>query len=126
MEALQLPQRSSGEHDGKEIAMSETTKYLGLCSTCKSASTCTYPRDSERPVHYCCEHEGYQECEGSVSLALLRTGNIFSLPSDSVTTSPTTERDSGMDKGLCKNCGNRETCTFPKPEGGVWHCDEYQ
>jgi NADH-quinone oxidoreductase subunit E len=31
----------------------------------------------------------------------------------------------GKYKGLCLNCANRETCTFPKPEGGVWHCDEY-
>lgn len=27
--------------------------------------------------------------------------------------------------GLCANCGNRETCTYTKPEGGVWRCDEY-
>lgn len=126
MEALQLPQRSNGEDEGKEMTMSETTKYLGLCSTCKNASTCTYPRDPERPVHYCCEHEGHEECEGSVSLALLRTGNIFSLPPELVATPPPAERDSGIDKGLCKNCANRETCTFPRPEGGVWHCDEYE
>jgi hypothetical protein len=27
--------------------------------------------------------------------------------------------------GLCSNCDNRETCTYPKPEGGVWRCEEY-
>jgi hypothetical protein len=27
--------------------------------------------------------------------------------------------------GLCSNCDNRGTCVFPKPEGGVWHCEEY-
>ena len=126
MEAFGLPQKSNAEVDGKGMTMSETTKYLGLCATCKSASTCTYPRDPERPVYYCCEHEGYEECEGSVSLALLRTGNIFLRPPGSVTTPPTAERDTGIDKGLCKNCENRETCTFPRPEGGVWHCDEYR
>lgn len=126
MEAFDLPQRSNAEDNGKEMTMSETTKYSGLCSTCKNASTCTYPRDPERRVHYCCEHEGHEECEGSVSLALLRTGNIFSLPPDLVATPPTAERDSGIHRGLCKNCANRETCTFPRPEGGVWHCDEYE
>jgi hypothetical protein len=29
-------------------------------------------------------------------------------------------------KGLCAHCDKRETCTLPKPEGGVWHCDEYE
>lgn len=28
-------------------------------------------------------------------------------------------------RGLCVNCANRETCLYPKPEGGVWHCEEY-
>jgi hypothetical protein len=28
--------------------------------------------------------------------------------------------------GLCRNCENRRTCAFPKPEGGIWHCEEYQ
>jgi hypothetical protein len=29
-------------------------------------------------------------------------------------------------RGLCINCDVRGTCTFPKPEGGVWFCEEYQ
>ncbi len=28
-------------------------------------------------------------------------------------------------KGLCVNCDKRETCTIPKPEGGVWRCKDY-
>jgi hypothetical protein len=28
-------------------------------------------------------------------------------------------------KGLCANCDNLDHCTYPKPEGGVWHCEEY-
>jgi hypothetical protein len=28
--------------------------------------------------------------------------------------------------GLCSTCENSETCTFQKPEGGVWHCEEYK
>jgi len=27
--------------------------------------------------------------------------------------------------GLCRNCLNRRTCMYPKPVGGVWHCEEY-
>jgi hypothetical protein len=29
-------------------------------------------------------------------------------------------------KGLCINCENRHTCEFIKPNGGVWHCEEYR
>jgi len=36
------------------------------------------------------------------------------------------DKDPGAYMGLCKSCANRETCTFPKPEGGVWHCEEYR
>ena len=28
-------------------------------------------------------------------------------------------------KGLCVNCDHRFTCTLPKPESGVWYCEEY-
>jgi len=28
--------------------------------------------------------------------------------------------------GLCRNCARLSTCTYPRPEGGVWHCNEYE
>ena len=28
--------------------------------------------------------------------------------------------------GLCMDCEYRNDCTYPKPEGGVWHCGEYR
>ena len=34
--------------------------------------------------------------------------------------------DSEKYKGLCKNCKKRKTCKLPKPEGGVWRCEEYE
>jgi hypothetical protein len=27
---------------------------------------------------------------------------------------------------LCSNCEDRHVCIYPKPVGGVWHCDEYR
>ncbi len=27
--------------------------------------------------------------------------------------------------GLCANCALFENCTLPRPESGVWHCEEY-
>jgi len=28
--------------------------------------------------------------------------------------------------GLCRNCKKFPKCKFTKPEGGVWHCEEYE
>lgn len=36
------------------------------------------------------------------------------------------EQDSGKYKGLCKNCKKQKTCNLPKPEGGVWRCEDYE
>ncbi|MHC4505741.1 MAG: hypothetical protein ACYTFI_20745, partial [Planctomycetota bacterium] len=36
------------------------------------------------------------------------------------------EDDFARYRGLCGNCEERRSCTFPKPEGGVWHCEEYR
>jgi hypothetical protein len=29
-------------------------------------------------------------------------------------------------KGLCINCEHRTDCCLPRPDGGVWHCEEYE
>lgn len=28
--------------------------------------------------------------------------------------------------GLCSNCDHYPVCSYPKPEAGVWHCEDYQ
>jgi len=45
------------ETNSKELFMSKNMRYLGLCSTCKDASSCTFPRNSDKPVFYCEEFE---------------------------------------------------------------------
>ncbi len=98
--------------------MSESNiKYRGLCSNCKNASSCTFPRDPDKPAFYCEEFE-------------------IEKPSPTRTTREekpqaakphvTEGKDSTKFIGLCSDCENRQTCVFPKPEGGVWHCEEYQ
>lgn len=39
---------------------------------------------------------------------------------------PNEKDDSERFKGLCMNCDNRFDCLLPRPEGGVWHCEEYR
>ncbi len=38
----------------------------------------------------------------------------------------TAKNDSPSARGLCSNCENSGSCNYPKPEGGVWHCEEYK
>jgi hypothetical protein len=91
----------------------------GICSSCKTATTCTYTKDFRRPVLQCEDFDGYEPRPESPIVK-----NIF-LMADSKSRSNVEEKDSGKYKGLCSICEDRKTCTFIKPEGGVWHCEEY-
>jgi hypothetical protein len=96
--------------------MSGILQFFGLCTSCQNAEECTFPRDPDRPVCQCEEFAGYESLPGRVSLEGSRPSRTGFVQE---------EKNTGSWIGLCKNCGNRETCSFPKPEGGVWHCDEY-
>ena len=93
--------------DGTDI------RYNGLCSTCNHARTCMLLHNADRPVHYCEEFDG--KANDPVRAVSSRGPHI--------------SREGPMDAepypGLCSNCERRETCALPRPEGGVWHCEEY-
>jgi hypothetical protein len=36
------------------------------------------------------------------------------------------EKDSAKYKGLCRNCKKSGICSLPKPDGGVWRCEQYE
>ena len=96
--------------------MPSNTMYPGLCSTCRHASTCTLPRDPERPSFYCEEFE--------IESVPARRKPEEDKPRPAVSFVAPEESDSLI--GLCYDCENRQTCAFPKAEGGVWHCEEYE
>ncbi len=81
---------------------------LGLCSTCKLAATCAFPREAGRPVRFCDEFEGEEKVEVVKPKVKAKKSTVNDL------------------KGLCRLCDKASTCTFPKHEGGVWHCEEYE
>ena len=97
--------------------MSENTNYLGLCSNCKNASSCKFPRGPDKPSFYCEEFELEQPTP-------IRTARKEK--PQATKSYVTKDEDSTEFIGLCSNCDNRRACTFLKPEGGVWHCEEYQ
>jgi hypothetical protein len=89
----------------------------GLCMNCIHAPTCIFLRDADRTILQCEEYECSQpetrkirksahEAEGKSRVAMGENASKY--------------------MGLCVNCIHRETCTFPKPDGGVWHCEEYE
>lgn len=85
----------------------------GLCTQCRHADDCTFgPRLAGHAVRSCDEFEGDVVRPGMREVA------------------PLTPHDAANGKGrprlgLCANCDAWDQCTFPKPEGGVWSCDEY-
>jgi hypothetical protein len=96
--------------------MSGDRIFSGLCLTCQNAAECTFPRDSARPIWQCEEFMGQGRALERASMeghSPSRTGLIAA------------EKDLKTWIGLCKNCANRETCQYPKPDGGIWRCEEY-
>jgi hypothetical protein len=96
--------------------MSGDAIYRGLCSTCRHAPSCTFPRDPEKPAFYC------EEFEIESAPSKKRAGVKAPQP----TASFVGVKESARLIGLCSDCEGRQTCVFPKPEGGVWHCEEYR
>ncbi len=86
------------------------TKCQDLCSTCMHVSLCINKCKSDKLIYYCEEFE-------------VAPVDIKELQKD--VCEKQDENDNSF-KGLCINCKNRKTCMLPMPEGGIWHCEEYQ
>jgi hypothetical protein len=97
--------------------MSANMEYGGLCTTCKQASDCTFAGHAGKPVLFCEEFD-----TGEPSAAKDR-GPRHTVPPR---IHAGEDENSARSLGLCRNCENRVTCAFPRPDGGVWHCEEYQ
>ena len=89
----------------------------GLCTTCEHAPYCTYPRDPARPVQQC------EEFDDGTEVRFEAAGRI---EVQRVRRAVEPEGQGSPFWGLCTNCDLRETCTYPRSQGGVWHCEEYR
>ncbi len=101
-------------HKTRPPGTARKPRYGGLCSTCSHAPHCTYPRDPQRAVMHCDEFEG-------IELGPAKPPAQKTQPAASAAVPQAVEY-----KGLCGNCDNHDGCTYPRPERGVWHCEEYQ
>jgi hypothetical protein len=93
-------------------------EHRGLCISCRNALTCTFLKNPNEAVLQCDEFDGFE--------SFLRRPKIFSHKSMMDPKSNPGKKDLGGYKGLCSICEDRKACTYPKPEGGVWHCEEYR
>ncbi len=103
-----------------ENAVEERQEALGLCSCCQSLPTCTYTKDSQRPILQCEEFDG-------IVLSPIKTVSRAEVAPVVHKKNPANVMDKFAPyPGLCGLCENSMSCTYPKPEGGVWHCEEYK
>lgn len=94
--------------------------YHGLCSSCLFELTCTYHRDPKHPVLQCEEFRG-------MILSPVKEGGSKNNPLPNIRKPPLTPKIYFKQyKGLCETCEGKLSCTYPKPEGGVWHCEEFR
>ena len=99
--------------------MQEHLEYKDLCITCNYAQTCFQRRLHRKPVWFCEQFDDYvpQKSKVTYTIDTTKTSTPSSLHVDE-------KKLNGL-KGLCCNCENRETCTYPKPDGGIWNCENY-
>jgi hypothetical protein len=88
--------------------------YPGLCTTCVNEPVCTFPRSADQPILTCDEFEGAVDVKPPRAVESPRFDDRFAVANRE------------WFPGLCMTCEKRETCTFPKPEGGVFSCDEFE
>ncbi len=85
----------------------------GLCLTCNNAPGCYY-HARRGPALFCELFDDFVDL----------TARVVGLPA-SPTTPPAASASPAV-AGLCSNCEHRQTCTHLHPEGGVWHCEDYE
>jgi len=96
----------------KQSYQREEIQAQGLCVTCIHADDCIFLQSAQEPILYCEEFDS-----GLTPVSPHKPAKKAQAVE--------TKEDHGL-KGLCVNCENRQTCTFQKPESGVWHCEEYR
>jgi len=90
-------------------------KRPGLCKTCKNAAFCVYRSQRGFDALYCEMFENKPDTDRHYGTdPIITEVSRYSK-----------KMEQRLCKGLCTNCDNFENCQLPKPEEGVWHCEEY-
>ncbi len=94
------------------MIMPESAQAVGLCSTCNNSPSC-FHRARRGPALFCELFDDY---------VAMSDGNAIR----TATEMHTANESQSKYAGLCMNCEHRRACGYPKPAGGVWHCENYE
>jgi hypothetical protein len=90
--------------------MSKMKTMDGICTTCTNMDGCSLSKKARGSVTQCEEFA----CKGAKTSSCGTPGRC----------APASKSNGYM--GLCCNCEVANKCKYPKPEGGVWSCEEYR
>jgi len=93
---------------------------IGLCVTCNNLAACIHREHRDLPVWQC------EEFDDSDLTMESQTNDGNSPNIDEEESLSANYKNSTLFIGLCSNCKSRKSCTHPKPEGGIWRCEEYE
>ncbi len=96
------------------------TSFNDICTTCNNAKICLSHGNKIRPVWFCEQFDDFVPINKDKTLE----ANSPILKSD--IKSIKSAKNSKEFKGLCVNCECRFECKLGKPNGGIWHCEEYR
>jgi hypothetical protein len=100
------------------MIMAGSAPTEGLCCTCNNSPSCFY-RARRGPALFC------ELFDDFVSLALdAARGSASAAPAFAA--SPGSAGSALLPAGLCMNCEHSRNCTHLRPEGGTWHCEDYE
>ncbi len=106
-------QKQNHNEEFTTLEPEQEKQYLGLCATCKNGPTCMFLNGLNRQILHCEEFE-------------MPEGDTEKPSEENLEKSlPHKEKNLKEVKGLCATCDNLATCTYNKPESGVWHCEDY-
>jgi hypothetical protein len=111
---ISLDQKFEGK--SKMISSDE----LGLCETCNHIYSCNLRKRYHQPVWQCEEFDDSDRIEED----LLIENNLGKMEAEESLNVNLKSKKQYL--GLCYDCKNRKYCTYPRPEGGVTCCGEYE
>lgn len=93
--------------------MSENVEQNTMCSTCRHKPYCTNAKNAGGPILFC---EEFELEDSGAPESRDKVGRLYYYEK---------QEPNGL-MGLCSDCNKWRSCTFPKPEGGIWRCEEYE
>jgi len=118
--ARRMTAPAAGTKRNAAVAFLTTDRAVGLCSTCNNAMDCAYRARRGFDAMFC---EMFDNYGPSPNGGKARQSAHLVQQAPQRAAKPA-ELSAG--KGLCATCENRDGCAYPRPEGGIWHCEEFR